>query len=145
MAIESGADDYITKPFYYDAVIAKIKGHLRRSYGAYSSPATERILSLQRLTLYPERPEVKFKDKVISLTKKEAVLLESLINIYPKTANREISLEKLWDDQSFVEENTLNVNVARVRKKLEDIGIKDSIETVRGMGYKLSITWENNI
>lgn len=142
MAIESGADDYITKPFYYDVVIAKIKGHLRRSYGAYSSPATERTLSLQGLTLYPERPEVKFKDKIISLTKKEAILLETLINIYPKTASREVLLEKLWDDQSFVEENTLNVNVARVRKKLEDVGIKDSIETVRGMGYKLSVTWE---
>ncbi|WP_206427319.1 response regulator transcription factor [Clostridium rectalis] len=144
MAIETGADDYITKPFYYDVVIAKIKSQLRRNYGLYSPNTKERVLNLEGLTLYPERPELKFKDKTIILSKKEAVLIETLINKYPKTVDREVLLESLWDDENFVEDNTLNVNVTRARKRLEELKIKNAIETVRGFGYRLNITWGND-
>lgn len=144
MAIESGADDYITKPFYYEVVMAKIKSQLRRSYGKYASISKERIVELEGLTLYPERLELCFKEKNILLSKKEAILLEILIKKYPRVANREVLLEKLWDDQHFVEDNTLNVNVTRLRKRLQELNILEAIETIRGAGYKLNITWEKS-
>ncbi|MCY6484151.1 response regulator transcription factor [Clostridium aestuarii] len=146
MAIESGADDYITKPFYYEVVLAKIKGQLRRVYGEYASKvaSVERIIEIEGISLYPERLELYFENQGISLTKREAELLEVIIKKYPKVATREVLLEKLWDDENFVEENTLNVNITRVRKKLNKFGIENAIETVRGSGYRLNITWRNS-
>ncbi|MDU5079713.1 response regulator transcription factor [Tissierella carlieri] len=143
MGIESGGDDYITKPFYYDVVVAKIKSQLRRAYGSYATNSSERIVELEGVSLYPERPEIGYKDKNILLTKKEAVLAEILMRNYPKTVSRQLLLEKLWDDESFVEENTLNVNVARLRKRFEELGIDNAIETIRGVGYKIVVTWRN--
>ena len=60
---------------------------------------------------------------------------------YPRVTGREDLLEKLWDDQTYVDENTLNVNITRIRKKLEAVGIKAAVETVRGVGYRLNISW----
>ncbi|KNF07752.1 two component transcriptional regulator, winged helix family [Gottschalkia purinilytica] len=144
MAIESGADDYITKPFYYDVVIAKIKSQLRRSYGNYSLQSQQRTIEVEGLTLYPEVPELRYNDKTVITTKKESILIEILISNYPKSVSRDILLEKLWDDQSFVEENTLNVNVARLRKRLQELDIEEAIKTVRGVGYRLEVTWRND-
>ncbi|AUM95300.1 TPA: response regulator transcription factor [Clostridium botulinum] len=142
MAIESGADDYITKPFYYEVVLAKIKSQLRRVYGDYAANSqVERILEVEGLLFYPERLQVHFNGKEAMLSKKEGDLLDAMMKIYPKVATREELLEKIWDDTTFVDENTLNVNIARLRKKLSDLGIKDSIETVRGAGYRLNVTW----
>ncbi|SFD99652.1 Transcriptional regulatory protein, C terminal [Lentibacillus persicus] len=76
-----------------------------------------------------------------TLTKKEADIIESLMNRYPRVAGREDLLEKLWDDQTYVDENTLNVNITRVRKKFQEIGITNAVETVRGAGYRLEVTW----
>jgi len=142
MGIESGADDYITKPFYYDVVIAKIKSQLRRCFGDFAPDASEeRKIELEGLTLYPERPELHFNGSSTVLTKKEAVLAETLMRMSPKTLSRDMLMEKLWDDQAFIDENTLNVNVARLRKKLQEIGIEEALETVRGHGYRLNVTW----
>ena len=69
------------------------------------------------------------------------ILLEYLMKKYPKVVNRDFLLEKIWDDIEFVEENTLNVNVSRIRKRLHKLGIEDGIETVRGVGYRLNKTW----
>lgn len=140
-ALESGADDYITKPFYYDVVIAKIKSHIRRTYGEYSPKLDERIVELDGLKFYPERLELKYKDKELIITKKEGILLECLMKKYPKVVSRDYLLEKIWDDIEFVEENTLNVNVSRIRKRLCELGIEDGVQTVRGVGYKLNKTW----
>jgi len=142
MALEYGADDYITKPFHHEIVMAKIKSQLRRAYGEYASELEERVISHHDLVLYPERLELSTGDNTVLLTKKEAVILEVLIKRYPKVVSRELLLEKLWDDQSFVDENTLNVNMTRVRKKLQEIGVYDGIETIRGAGYKL--VWEDS-
>lgn len=144
MALENGGDDYITKPFAYEVVTAKIRSNLRRAYGEYAPNVKERTVELGGLTLFIERLELVKDSKVIPLTKKEAVLLELLMNRSPRVVSRELLLEKLWDDQSFVDENTLNVNVTRVRKKLQELQIENAIETARGAGYRLVPSWENN-
>ena len=143
MALENGADDFITKPFAYEVVTAKIRSNLRRAYGEYAPKVKERILEMNGLNLYIERLEIEKAGQIIPLTKKEAILLEMLMDRAPKVVSRDVLLEKLWDDQSFVDENTLNVNVTRVRKKLQELDIYDAIETIRGAGYRLVSNWEN--
>ncbi|WP_346905874.1 response regulator transcription factor [Clostridium sp.] len=141
MALESGADDYITKPFYYDVAIAKIKSQIRRAFGDYAARSEERIVEIDGLKFYPERSEIEFKDEKLIITKREGILLECLMNKYPKVVGRELLLEKIWDDLEFVEENTLSVNISRVRKRLQALGIDNGIETIRGSGYRLKKTW----
>ncbi|GAA0299571.1 DNA-binding response OmpR family regulator [Gracilibacillus halotolerans] len=141
MALENGGDDFITKPFHPDIVIAKIRSHLRRAYGEYASQMQERVIQLENLRLYPERMELHFGNQLCTLTKKESDILEMLIERYPRVAGREDLLMKLWDDQAYVDENTLNVNITRVRKKLQELGISEAIETVRGAGYRVRVSW----
>ncbi|WP_100012916.1 response regulator transcription factor [Lentibacillus sediminis] len=141
MALENGGDDFITKPFHPDVVMAKIRSQLRRAYGEYAAQGNERILQKEGLKLLPERLELRFHDDVVSLTKKEADIIETLMNRHPRVAGREDLLEKLWDDQVYVDENTLNVNITRVRKKFQELGITGAVETVRGAGYRLHVTW----
>ncbi|CAM3279579.1 response regulator transcription factor [Filibacter tadaridae] len=135
-ALENGGDDFITKPFHYEIVLAKIRSHLRRSFGEYAPSQSERTIKSGALNLFIERMELHIGDTIVPLQKKECVILELLINAIPKVVTREKLLEELWDDQSFVDENTLNVNMTRVRKKLTDYGVKSTIETVRGAGYR---------
>ncbi|UHA76173.1 response regulator transcription factor [Paenibacillus sp. 481] len=141
MALEYGADDYMTKPFHYELVLAKIRSHLRRAYGAYAAQADERKIEQTGLVLYPERLEALLHDKSVLLTKKEAVLLEVFMTSYPRVVSRDKILDKLWDDHAYVDDNTLSVNMTRLRKKLSDLGIEDAMETIRGVGYRLHITW----
>ncbi|MMZ65332.1 Response regulator protein GraR [compost metagenome] len=77
----------------------------------------------------------------VTLTRKESDIIESLMERHPRVASREALLEKLWDDQAFVDENTLNVNITRVRKKFQELGVEDAVETVRGTGYRLNTSW----
>jgi OmpR family two-component system response regulator YxdJ len=135
-ALENGGDDFITKPFHYEIVLAKIRSHLRRSFGEYAPNQSERIIKQGVLNLYIERMELHVHDEIVPLQKKECVILELLMEASPKVVAREKLLEELWDDQSFVDENTLNVNMTRVRKKLADYDVQSSIETVRGAGYR---------
>ncbi|MED1800469.1 response regulator transcription factor [Brevibacillus porteri] len=141
MALENGADDYITKPFDYDVVLAKIRSQLRRAYGQYAPQEGERTVEVAGLKLFLERMELSMYDTKIELSKKEALLLEALMNQHPRVVSRERLLEKLWDEQ-FVDENTLNVYITRVRGKLKDLGLEGAVETVRGSGYRLRATWE---
>lgn len=140
MALENGGDDYITKPFHPDIVMAKIRSHLRRAYGEYASGQQERILQLEQIKLLPERYELHLDGQATSLTKNETYIIELLMERHPKIAGRERILEKLWDDETYVDENTLNVNMARVRKKFKNLGMEGAIETVRGAGYRLILT-----
>lgn len=141
-ALENGGDDFITKPFHYEIVLAKIRSHLRRSFGEYAASQSERVLKLGAMSLYVERMELHVQDEIVPLQKKECVILELLLDAAPKVVSREMLLEQLWDDQSFVDENTLNVNIARVRKKLADYNVLSTIETVRGAGYRLLLAPE---
>lgn len=141
LALENGGDDFITKPFHTEVVLAKIRSQLRRAYGEYAVKMPERIVEQSGLVLYPERLEIHFQNRTLVLSKKETDILEMLLERYPKVAGREDLLERIWDDQTFVDENTLNVNMTRVRRRLLDIGIANAIETVRGVGYRLQVTW----
>lgn len=141
MALENGGDDYITKPFHYEIVMAKIRSQLRRVYGDYAASG-ERTVEQSGLVLYPERMELKLGGNSISLTKKETILIETLLERSPRIVSREIILDKLWDD-TFVDDNTLSVNITRVRKRLSELGIGEALETVRGSGYRLNMTWKD--
>lgn len=140
MALEYGADDYITKPFHYEVVMAKVGSHLRRAYGSYAKQG-ERTVEVEGLALYPERLQLSLNEKTVELGHKEAALIEALMERQMRVVTRERLLEKLWDDQHFIDDNTLNVYVTRVRKKLRELGIEGAIETVRGAGYRLKVTW----
>ncbi|WIY59517.1 response regulator transcription factor [Bacillus arachidis] len=143
MALDYGADDYITKPFHYEVLIAKIRSQLRRVYGDYAPKIEERAIQQSGLILYPERSEMELNGKIVPLTKNENSLLTILLQRCPSIVSREAILEKLWNDFSYVDDNTLSVNITRVRKKLQEIGIDGALETVRGKGYRLKITWED--
>lgn len=135
-AIINGGDDYITKPFSYDLLLAKINSQLRRAYGEYANKETGETCgdcSFDKLRL-----TLRCKDKQIDLPKNEAILIGILFDSYPNVVSREKILSGIWDSDLFVEENTLNVTVSRVRKKLVDLGSRLEIVTVRGMGYKVA-------
>lgn len=142
MALENGGDDFITKPFHPEVVLAKVRSQMRRAYGEYAKQQKERRVDVAGLMLFVERLELRFQGKVANLTKNEADIIEMLLERFPRVAGREDLLERLWDDQTFVDDNTLNVNLTRVRKRLKEIGITGAIETVRGVGYRLDVTWQ---
>lgn len=134
-AIMSGGDDYITKPFSYDLLLAKVNSQLRRSYGEYANKETGSTCgdcSFNKL-----RFTLKCKNKQIDLPKNEAILIGILFDSYPNVVSREKILSEIWDSEMFVEENTLNVTISRVRKKLKELESDLKVITVRGMGYKV--------
>lgn len=141
MALENGADDYITKPFDYEIAIAKIKSQLRRAYGTYASSANERSLTVAGLTLDVERLLLTRGESRTDLSHTEAKILDELMQKAGSIVTRDRLLEKIWDDQVFVDDNTLNVYVTRVRKKLASLHIQDGLQTVRGQGYRLTPNW----
>ncbi|MDU4695863.1 MULTISPECIES: response regulator transcription factor [Paenibacillus] len=137
MALDNGADDYITKPFSYEVVMAKIRSHLRRAYGDYSARQEERTVSAAGLVLYPERFTVTKGETSVLLTQKEVLLLEALLQKAGRVVSREKLLDLMWQGHHFIDDNTLNVYVTRIRKKLKELGLEDAVETVRGAGYLL--------
>lgn len=143
MALENGGDDYITKPFHYEVVLAKIRSHLRRAYGSYAQSQNERTLTSGEITLYPERYTIQYSGESTELTQKETILLEALLLKEGRVVTRERLLDLMWEDHHFIDDNTLNVYITRVRKKLKDLGVGDVIDTLRGAGYRLSVSGEN--
>lgn len=141
MALENGADDYITKPFDYDIVIAKIKSQLRRAYGTYAGSGDDRTVTVAGLRLDRDRLSLSLRDERIELSLTEVKILDELLGKIEQVVSRDRLLEKIWDDQVFVDDNTLNVYVTRVRKKLSALGIDDALQTVRGQGYRLVPHW----
>lgn len=138
MGIESGGDDYVTKPFSLDVLHAKIKAVLRRTYGEYSDLSKEHsFLHIGDLQLDLTTAEIRMNDKSQPVTKNELKLLHVLMTHADQVVSRETCLEALWDDIAFVDDNTLTVNVSRLRSKLGCWGCDDAIETKRGLGYKL--------
>lgn len=141
-AIENGADDFIVKPFNLELAMAKIKSILRRAYGEYAIATSSDVLEIKGLFLNRNQNTVTYKDKTEELSPKEFGLLVALAQNEGSIVSREELLLAIWDDTDFVDDNTLSVNVTRLRKRLEDIGLKNVIETKRGLGYKLVLDLE---
>ena len=139
MALEYGADDYLVKPFSYDLLLAKVKSHIRRVYGDYAQSDRARSLKAGELIYYPEALKMVYRESSEWLTVREGELLTVLMSAHPEMVKRERILNLLWDDERFVDDNTLSVNVGRLRKKLAAMGINDPIQTIRGKGYALSV------
>lgn len=133
MAIKMGGDDFVTKPFSMDILVTKLHALLRRvySYGENSSQVLEyngAVLNINDSTLI-------YNENKLELTKNEFKILILLMKNKGKIISRDRIMRSLWDDDTFINDNTLTVNVNRLRKRLEDIGLKDFIETKKGQGY----------
>lgn len=140
MGIELGADDYIVKPFSLQILLAKIKACLRRTYGEYIDEKSTSI-NINGLIIDENKFVVSYNDKETELSKNEFRLLKKLLENINIIVKREELLEILWDDSAFVDDNTLTVNVTRVKNKLKEIGIENTVKTKRGVGYVFK--WED--
>lgn len=134
VSINYGADHYITKPFNIQILLAKVNSLLRRT-NSNSEPknkidAKDFILNISNSTIIKG-------DRIIDLTKNEYKILKYLIENRNKIVSREDIMDCLWENESFIDDNTLSVNITRLRSKLEELGLKDIIETKRGQGYML--------
>lgn len=132
MAMNMGADDFIAKPFDQSVMIAKIQAMLRRTYD-FSSAVS--VLEHRGAMLNTADSSFVYKDSKISLTKNEYIILRMLMENKGKIISRERLMEQLWETDSFIDENTLTVNISRLRKKLDAEGLEDFISTKFGLGY----------
>ena len=134
LSINYGADHYITKPFNIQILLAKIGSVLRRNSSANDVKdkidAKDFVLNMQNSSISKD-------DKVIELTKNEYKILKYLIQNRGRIVSREDIMETLWETESFIDDNTLSVNITRLRAKLEELGLKELLETRRGQGYIL--------
>lgn len=136
MAVNMGGDDFISKPFNVSVLLAKIQAILRRTYDMSNGIS---ILEHKGIILNLNDFTLSYRDKSIELTKNEFRILETLLVNKGKIVSRDTLMMKLWQDDNYVEENTLTVNVTRLRKKLEDLGIDDFIKTKVGCGYIIEL------
>ncbi|WP_314651866.1 response regulator transcription factor [Slackia exigua] len=138
--MEAGADDYMTKPFDLDVLLAKVQAQMRRNYGELGVSA-HGLASVKRdgITFYPGLQRVEWDGRVVELSAVESSLFACLMKAYPETASRSDLYMAAWDDESYVEANTLNVNIRRLRDCFARAGIPVEIKVVRTVGYRLSI------
>lgn len=134
MSINMGGDDYIMKSFSPQILVAKIQAILRRTY-SYNSELKSDIIKFKDITLNIVESKLYFKDKKVELTKNELKIMKILMENQEKIVSRDEIIEELWDTDEFISENTLTVNVNRLRKKLDTIGLEDFILTKKGQGY----------
>lgn len=132
MAMDMGGDDFIAKPFDLAVLAAKIRAVLRRSYDFAPSVS---VLECAGASLNLSDGTLRFEGQKIELTKNEHRILQLLFENKGHTVGRETIMMKLWESDSFIDENTLSVNVARLRKKLESAGLPGLIHTKKGEGY----------
>ena len=132
LGINNGADDYITKPFSTEVLISKINALLRRSYDYNNS---DTLIYYNDAVLDIEKCIFRYDDKEIELTKNEIKILSLLIKNKEKVVSREKIMMSLWNDDEFVNDNTLTVNITRLRGKINELGLKDIIKTKKGIGY----------
>ena len=131
MSMNLGADDFVTKPYNTQILIARIAALLKRSVAATALQSTE----YKGVTFQQAKGIITFEGNSAELTKNEMKILSVLLKNTGKIVSRDELMNELWQSDEFVDDNTLTVNVNRLRKKLEDIGSKNFITTKRGMGY----------
>ncbi len=132
MAMSMGGDDFITKPFDMDVVVAKIGAILRRAYGF---PGAQAALTHRGATLDAGQSVLLCGDSKLELTRNECRILLTLLEHKGAVVGRDTLMQRLWDSDCFIDDNTLTVNVARLRRKLDDAGLPDFIATRKGQGY----------
>ena len=135
MAMNMGADDFIAKPFDQSVLMAKINALLRRTY---DFGASSNIIEHRGAILNTGDGSLTYEGEKIELTKNEYRILLALMQSKGKTVSREKLMELLWESDEFVDDNTLTVNIGRLRKKLENAGLHDFINTKHGVGYIIS-------
>lgn len=133
MAMNMGGDDYVHKPFFEDVLMAKIKALLRRAY-SYAETVSD-VIEHNGLVLNISRSVAIVRDKSAELTKNELKIFSILLRNRGNIVSREKIMRGLWEDESFVDDNTLTVNMTRLRKKLSELDKPDYIGTVKGEGY----------
>lgn len=130
-----GGDDYITKPYQPPILLARIAAVLKRSQKGPSEDSSR--LEHNKVTLDTAKSTVSFQDQTTELTKNELQILYCLFRHKGEIVSRADLIEYLWDNQIFIDDNTLSVNITRIRNKLKEIGIEEFIHTKRGMGYQI--------
>ncbi|HEL1645459.1 TPA: response regulator transcription factor [Streptococcus suis] len=139
MAINMGADDYVTKPFEMTVLLAKIQGLLRRTYDFVGEQS---LLWFEEVSLDLKTMQVSYGQDVEELTRNEFQILRVLFEHGKEVVSREELMRELWNSDIFVDDNTLSVNIARLRKKLAELDLPDVIATKKGVGYGLVWTHE---
>ena len=132
MAISMGGDDFIAKPFDLTVVTAKIQAWMRRTYTFQNQI---HVLERQGVVLNIGSAELSYQNKKIELTKNDFKIMQILMEYAPNVVPREEIMKRLWESDEFIDDNTLTVNITRLRKKLEENGIDDFIRTRKGIGY----------
>jgi len=133
MAVNMGGDDFIAKPFSLDVLMAKVSAVLRRTY-SYVDSSTDLIEHNGAILNFNDY-SLLYKEQKRELTKNEFKILHLLIKNNGIIVSRDRIMRNLWEDESFVDDNTLTVNINRLRKKLSDVGLEDYISTKKGQGY----------
>lgn len=134
MAINMGADDFVTKPFEMTVLLAKIQGLLRRTYDFVGEQS---LLWFEEVALDLKTMQVSYTEAVEELTRNEFQILRVLFEHGKEVVSREELMRELWNSDIFVDDNTLSVNIARLRKKLTELSLPDLIATKKGVGYGL--------
>ncbi|MDE7245396.1 MAG: response regulator transcription factor [Oscillospiraceae bacterium] len=135
MAMNMGGDDFIPKPFDLEVLAAKIQALLRRTYDFSAAPP---LLEHRGAVLDTGDNTLSYDGKRLELTRNEYRILQVLLEHKNRTVSRDTLMQKLWETDSFVDENTLTVNMARLRRKLEGIGLEHFIHTKKGLGYLIA-------
>ncbi len=136
MAINQGADDFVAKPFSIEVLLAKMQAVLRRAYAVKNEA---KKIQVRDAIFGLEDGVISCGDKKLELSGNEYKIFKMLMEQAGKTVERNEIIEKLWESEQFIDDNTLTVNVARLRRKLEEIGLKDFILTKKGVGYWIAL------
>lgn len=132
MAINMGGDDFIAKPFDLTILTSKVQALIRRTY---DFTGQTNLLEHRGAILNTSDATITFNGQKLHLTKNDQRIMHVLIENKEKTVSRDALMTRLWETDSFIDDNTLTVNINRLRKKLETIGLKDFIKTKKGLGY----------
>ena len=138
MSFKAGAEDFVAKPYHPQVLLAHIEAVLKRCCSEQEQPQDK--INYKGMVLDRRKGVLVYEQKQVELSKNELKILNLLMTKPGEIIEREELMEELWQAGEFVDENTLNVNVGRVRKRLEEIGMKDALETKRSMGYRLWVS-----
>ncbi|TFD94399.1 response regulator transcription factor [Jeotgalibacillus sp. R-1-5s-1] len=135
MAMQLGADDYVQKPYNMEVLVAKIQAIARRTYEYQDTPAESPVQTWNGAQLDLKKGTLSLHNQTMDLTKNELYILAILLEHPNEIVPRDTLIRKLWDDERFVNDNTLTVNIGRLRQKVAELGMEDVIITKKGIGY----------